>query len=170
MANQTTATPCKNFAQDLVLLHYGDLDGGEREKLSTHVASCAGCAGFLKELVTLLPLAAKVDEPAAEFWINYNRELRHKIDAALEKKSWRQSLAAIFRPRLLPAFASAAVVLLALTLTLGKAVWTTKHGAHEDEMADALPVAENLDFFSAMDVLDELDLLELMGNQGNSAA
>jgi hypothetical protein len=33
-----------------------------------------------------------------------------------------------------------------------------------------LPVAENLDFFSAMDILDDLDLLEFIGSQGNNAA
>jgi len=31
-------------------------------------------------------------------------------------------------------------------------------------------VAENLEFFRAMDVLDELDLLEVMGNPANDAA
>jgi len=31
-------------------------------------------------------------------------------------------------------------------------------------------VAENLEFFRAMDVLDELDLLEAMGNHANDAA
>jgi hypothetical protein len=33
-------------------------------------------------------------------------------------------------------------------------------------MMEALPVAENLEFFKAMDVLDDLDLLESMGSQG----
>jgi hypothetical protein len=32
-----------------------------------------------------------------------------------------------------------------------------------------MPVAENLEFFRAMDVLDELELLELMENQGSAA-
>jgi flavin-binding protein dodecin len=31
-------------------------------------------------------------------------------------------------------------------------------------------VAENLEFFRAMDVLDELELLEVMDSQGNTAA
>jgi hypothetical protein len=169
MTNQTPTTACRNFEEDLVLLHYGDLGGAERAMLEKHMASCAGCAGYLKELAILLPLASKTDEPPQEFWMNYNRELRRKIDGSLEQKSWWQSPAAIFRPRLIPAFATAAVIVLALTFTLGKGVWIAKNGAHEDEMADALPVAENLDFFSAMDVLDELDLLEIMGNPGSNA-
>jgi hypothetical protein len=32
-----------------------------------------------------------------------------------------------------------------------------------------MPVAENLEFFRTMDVLDELELLELMENQGSAA-
>ena len=37
-------------------------------------------------------------------------------------------------------------------------------------MIEALPVAENLEFFKTMDVLDDLDFLESMGsNQGDAA-
>jgi hypothetical protein len=36
-------------------------------------------------------------------------------------------------------------------------------------MMEALPVAENLEFFRSMDVLDDLDLLEFIGNQGGAA-
>ena len=35
---------------------------------------------------------------------------------------------------------------------------------------EVLPVAENLDFFKSMDVLDDLDLLEFLGNQSNNNA
>jgi hypothetical protein len=53
---------------------------------------------------------------------------------------------------------------------LGKTVWNTKSNPQDDEMAEALPVAENLEFFGAMDILDDLELLELIGNQSNKAA
>jgi len=162
--------PCTELEADLVLLHYGDLEDSEREKLQAHVAGCAGCADYLKELTTLLPLMVANDAPPREFWMNYNRELRHKIDAAGESKSWWQSLTAIFKPGYLPAFATAVVVVLALTFTLGRGLWSGKNGAPDEEFTEALPVAENLEFFRVMDVLDELDLLELMGNQTNNAA
>lgn len=162
--------PCTELEADLVLFHYGDLDGDEREKLQAHIAGCPGCAGYLNELTTLLPLMVANDAPPREFWMNYNRELRHKIDAAVENKSWWQNLTAIFKPGYLPAFATAAVVVLALTFTLGRGLWSGRNGAPDEEFSEALPVAENLEFFRAMDVLDELDLLELMGNQTNNAA
>lgn len=172
MAQEHTSltTACEIYEEDLVLLHYGDLAGIERDRLSTHIASCAGCAGYLKELAILLLLTAKIDEPPQTFWMAYNRELRHKIDAAIEKKSWWRNIASIFRPRYLAAFATAAVVVLALTFTVGKGIWTDRNQIHEDEIAEALPVAENLEFFSAMDLLDDLELLEFIGNQGNNAA
>ncbi|HSQ11629.1 MAG TPA: hypothetical protein VLM90_01365, partial [Candidatus Deferrimicrobium sp.] len=97
-------------------------------------------------------------------------ELRHKIDAAVENKSWWQNFTAIFRPGYLPALATAAVVVLALTFTLGGGLWSVKNGTPDVELTEALPVAENLEFFRAMDVLDELDLLEVMDSQGNNAA
>jgi hypothetical protein len=70
----------------------------------------------------------------------------------------------------LPAFAAAAVILLALTFTLGGSLWSSKTDMPDDELTEALPVAENLEFYRAMDVLDELDLLEVMGNPANDAA
>ena len=161
---------CQANEEDLVLLHYGDLAEVERDRLSKHVAGCAGCAGYLKELATLLPLTAKTDEPPPAFWMDYSRELRHKIDDAVENKSWWKNLASTLRPRYLASFSTAAVVVLALTFTLGKGIWPGKNQIEDDEIAEALPVAENLDFFNAMDILDDLDLLEFIGNQGNDAA
>ena len=164
------STACAIYEADLVLLHYGDLVDAERERLSKHVAECAGCAGYLKELAALIPLTAKTDEPPPAFWMDYTRELRHKIDAAVDKKARWRNLGSFFTPRYLTAYASAAVVVLALTFTFGKAIWSDKNQLHDDEMAEALPVAENLDFFSAMDILDDLELLESIGSQSNNAA
>lgn len=170
MAHQALTSACEAYEEDLVLLHYGDLSGAERQKLDSHLASCAGCAGYLKALATLLPLTVKSDEPPQEFWQNYGRELRGKLDNVATTKAWWRNLAAFFRLGYTPAFATAAIVVLALTFTLGKAVWNGKSNPQDDEMAEALPVAENLDFFSTMDLLDDLDLLEFIGSQGNNAA
>jgi hypothetical protein len=166
----TLTSACQANEEDLVLLHYGDLADVERDRLSKHVTGCAACAGYLKELATLLPLTAKTDEPPPAFWMDYSRELRHKIDDAVENKSWWRDLASILRPRYLATLATAAIVVLALTFTLGKGIWPDKNQIEDDEIAEALPVAENLDFFNAMDILDDLDLLEFIGNQGNDAA
>jgi hypothetical protein len=164
------AAPCQAREENLVLYHYGDLDGAEHAALQAHLHECAGCAGYLRELGALMPLMVKTDQPPPPFWNDYNRELRHKLDGAAEKTGWRQALSAFFQPRLVPVFAAAAVVAIALTFTLGKGIWSTDDPAQDDEaMIDVLPVAENLEFFRAMDVLDNLDLLEFMASQGNAA-
>ena len=170
MTEQNGAIPCTDLEADLVLLHYGDLGDDERQRLQSHAANCAGCSAYLQELAALLPLTIKSDAPPQQFWMDYNRELRHKIDAAAEGKPWWQSFIAIFQPGYLPAIATAAVVVLALTISFGNGLWSNRNGVNEDELSEALPVAENLEFFSAMDVLDDLDLLDLMGNPNNSAA
>jgi hypothetical protein len=165
--NNPLSTPCKKFEEDLVLFHYGDLRGPEREVLQNHVSACAGCTGFLKELGKLLPLMVSADEPGQTFWNDYSRELRRKLDAAAEIRPWWQSIAIIFQPRVLSAAAAAAVVVVALALTLGRGLWPTKEFPQDDAaMMEALPMAENLEFFKTMDVLDDLDLLESMGSQG----
>jgi hypothetical protein len=164
--NNPLSTPCRKFEEDLVLFHYGDLRGPERDALQSHVSGCAGCSGFLKELGKLLPLMVKNDEPGQTFWDDYSRELRHKLAAAAENRPWWQSFT-IFQPRMISAAAAAAVVVVALVLTLGRGIWPTRDVPHDDAaMMEALPLAENLEFFKAMDVLDDLDLLESMGSQG----
>src|SRR5262245_53674327 len=162
MARRTNPSACTHLEADLVLLHYGDLADAERHLLETHVKNCAGCAAYVKELASLLPLTVRSDDPPQEFWVNYNRELQQKIDAAAEKRSWWLSLGTIFQPRYVPAFAAAAVVALALAFTLSRGIWPAKNTAADDELAEALPVAENLEFFSTLDVLDDLDLLEFI--------
>jgi hypothetical protein len=165
--NNPLPTPCKKFEEDLVLFHYGDLRGPERDALQSHVNGCAGCTGFLKELGKLLPQMVKADEPGQTFWNDYSRELRHKLDAAAENRPWWENVAIIFQPRVLSAAAGAAVVVVALAFTLGRGLWPIKDVPHDDAaIIEALPVAENLEFFRAMDVLDDLDLLESMGSQG----
>ncbi len=168
--NKLLSAPCQAREENLVLYHYGDLEDAERAALQAHLPECAGCAGYLQELGTLMPLTVKTDEPPTTFWADYNRELRHKLDGAAEKPGWRRALAALFQPRLVPVFAAAAVIALAITFTLGKSIWSTNDPVQGDEaLIEVLPVAENLEFFRAMDVLDNLDVLEFMGSQDNAA-
>lgn len=169
-SNKTPSVPCAALEENLVLHHYGELDGAERAALEAHLQSCAGCAGYLEDLRAWLPLTVETDQPPPLFWADFTRDLRHKLDDAAGKNSWRRTLAAFFQPRLVPVLAGAAAVALALTFTLGKAIWSTSDLAQDDAvMMEVLPVAENLEFFKAMDVLDNLDLLESMGSQGDAA-
>lgn len=165
---KTLVPPCGDLEENLVLFHYGDLDGAERGALQAHLQSCAACAGYLKELGALLPLTLQADQPPETFWTDYNRELRQKLDRA-DKKSWIQSLGEFFQPRWIPALATAGVVALALTFTVGRSIWSTNDPQDDAAIMEMLPVAENLEFFKTMDVLDNLDLLESMGNQSNAA-
>jgi len=172
MAEQFGKLPgaCAHQEENLVLLHYGDLAGTECDTLRSHLNSCAACKDYLQDLGKLLPLTIKTDEPPQTFWADYKPELRHKLDDAAQKPRWRQKLAPLLQPRLVPLLATAAVVALALTFTLGQNLWTTNEPAREAAaMLEVLPVAENLEFFKTLDVLDDLELLEFMGSQGSAA-
>lgn len=167
---KTLSVACAEQEEDLVLLHYGDLAGAEFDKLQRHLDGCAGCRNFLQDLGKLLPLTRKADDPPPSFWTDYNRELRQKLDGATGGAAWRQRLAAIFERRPVPMFATAAIVALTLTFTFGEGLWRTNDPAPEQVvLLEALPVAENLEFFGSMDVLDDLDLLEAMASQGGGA-
>jgi hypothetical protein len=162
--NKTAAAPCRQFEEDLVLYYYGEMDSGERTIVKDHVQSCAPCRLYLKELESILPLTLKPDDPPQAFWDNYSREMRGKLAAIREGKSWWRNWASFFRPWAIPVSATAAVALLALALSLGKGFWASREVPQEDEaFMEILPAAENLEFFKTMDVLDAMDFLENMG-------
>lgn len=168
--NRKLMPPCPAHEENLVLLHYGDLAGAEAEPLRSHVRDCSACAGYLSDLGAVLPLTVAVDEPAPAFWLAYDRELRNKIDHYVESKTWSQRLARLFQPRWMPAFATAAVVALTLTLTLGREFWNPQNELDENAaILELLPLADNLEFFNHMELLDNLDVLESMGSPRNAS-
>lgn len=173
MAHDSTsaAVACTQWEEDLVLHYYGELRGSERAAVEDHVRGCRPCRFYLKELESILPLTVKPDEPPQAFWDNYSREMRHKLTEAEKRAPWWQSLASFFQPWAIPVSATAAVAILALTLTLGKGFWGSKEAPQDDEaFMEILPAAENLEFFKTMEVLDAMDFLEDMGNPVKGSA
>jgi hypothetical protein len=173
MAQRKTAlsTACKAFEQDLVLFYYGELSGVERSKVENHIHRCQTCPLYLKELGSLLPLTVEAEAPVADFWADYSLEMRRKLDQLDEKKSWWRALPEMFQSWTLPALATTTVIILALTLTFGKAVWQGREEPVDEQgIVEVLPIAENLEFFGTMEVLDALDFLEYLGNNPSGAA
>jgi hypothetical protein len=167
----TTLTACQSLEQDLVLYYYGELSEPDRGQVVTHVQACGGCSLYLKQLETLLPITRKADDPPQPFWDDYSRELRRKIARINDRTSWWRDLASFFQPWTVPAFATVALVVLAVTLTLGKGFWSSRNDPQVDEtFMEIFPLAENLDFFKTMEVLDSLDLLEEMGHSSGGSA
>ncbi len=164
------ATACASKEQDLVLYYYGELGDAERAAVKTHTQDCEGCRRYLAEIGLLLPLTVQTDDPPQPFWDEYSREMRRKV-AGNERKSWWQTLTALLKPWTVPAIAATAVAIIALTFTLGKGFFRPKDISPDDEsLMEFLPVAENLDFFSNMEILDTMDLLESLGGPGNGQA
>ena len=169
--DKMAAVACTQWEEDLVLHYYGELAVNERAAVDDHVRGCEPCRFYLKELESILPLTVKPDEPPQTFWDDYSREMRRKLTQVSDKKPWWQNLASFFQPWAIPVSATAAVAILALTLTLGKGFWSSKEVPQDDEVfMEILPAAENLEFFKTMDVLDAMDFLEDMGSSGKGSA
>jgi predicted anti-sigma-YlaC factor YlaD len=162
---------CKNFEHDLVIYYYGECDIKDRSRVETHLEGCASCRRFLEELRLLLPLTTKLDEPDEAFWNAYSREIHKKLVEVKNKPSWRNALMNLLHPWPVPALATALILILAFTLTFTKGMWRSQ-GTPPEEMTllEILPVAEDLEFFKAMEFLDALDLLEDVGGQKNGSA
>lgn len=169
--NESLRGACEEFEQDLVLYYYGECAGDGRQKIEKHLDGCSSCRQFLADLRGLLSLTIKMDEPPQLFWESYSRELRRKLASAEQRGPWWSALASPFRPWPVPALATALIVILALTLTFGKRMWRPQDLPPEEEsVMEILPMAEKLEFFRAMDLLDSLDLLEAGMGLGNGSA
>ena len=168
--HKSSVSACEKFEPDLVLYYYGELAGTDRDKVDFHIAACEPCRLYLEQMRSLLPLTVATDSPPQTFWDDYSREMRRKLAAVHRSPAWWQSFLSLLQPRMVPAFATTAVILIALTLTFGKGLWRTNDVPQDDQaFMEVLPVAENLEFFTNLEVLDSLDLLEFLGSQGNGA-
>jgi anti-sigma factor RsiW len=163
---QSNLTACASQEQDLVLYYYGELGDAERAAIETHTRNCAGCRRYLDQIGSILPLTVQPDQPEQPFWDEYSREMRHKLDER-EQRPWWHAVKEWLQPWLVPAMAATAVGVIALTFTLGKGLFRPKDLPPEEEsLMEVLPVAENLDFFTNMEILDAMDLLESLGGTG----
>jgi hypothetical protein len=90
--------------------------------------------------------------------------MRHKLFEIDDTKPWWRRLAGLPHSWALPAFAASAAIAIALVLTLEKG-WMapTEIPVSDQALLEALPVAEHLDFFSHMELLDTIELLESAG-------
>jgi hypothetical protein len=154
---------CKDFEPDLVLYYYQDLAGEERQRVESHLESCARCRVFLEGLRSFLPATVQTDEPQPAFWHSYSREMRAKLAAEEEKRGWRQALSFLLRPWPVPAMATAVILVLALTFSKG---WLpTGQNTKESEPAE---IVDNVDFLNSMDFLDSMALLEAVEGEAQN--
>ncbi|MBM4259887.1 MAG: zf-HC2 domain-containing protein [Deltaproteobacteria bacterium] len=169
MATPENTMACANFEEDLVLYHYGETDAAARANVEAHLRACAGCCGSLEEMQRLMPLTIARDEPPPAFWMTYSRELRHKIDAVADQTSLWNWLTAWLRPLPLTAFATGAVVLLAMTFTVGKKYWAKPQALLDDEVVAIMSSSQDLDLLKNLEILDALEVLEAMSPEKRGA-
>lgn len=144
--------------KDLVLYYYGECEETRRKELERHLESCAPCRDFLDDLRKILPATARRDEPPESFWEDYSREMRRKLWSAEPKVPWWQRI--FLRPWPLPAVAMALVLALAVTLTFTRRLWWPELPPRETAVLEVMPMVENLEFFTVMDMLEAMEFLE----------
>ncbi len=170
MQKQTPSkASCKDIEEDLVLYLYGESAGIDQKSLEGHLADCAPCRKFLKELRAIVPLTLKSDEPSEKFWSLYSREMHQKLAAAEQHSGWRGNFISFFRLWPVPALAAAVVVILVVALSFTEGIWRSREPAPEPQTpVQTQLAANNLEFFKNMDLLDSMELLEQIGGKDNA--
>ena len=155
---------CARFEEDLILYHYRELSDAARHGIETHLEGCAACRLSLEELRSLLPKTVIADDPPAVFWQSYSNDIHERLSVAESAAGWRVTLLSLFRSWPVPVAATAAILALAVTLTLTRGRWWPPE-TPPPELGEMLSVTDNLEFLKSMDFFDSIDLLEAMEGQ-----
>jgi anti-sigma factor RsiW len=162
---------CGEFEADLVLYYYGEGSATERDRVEKHLAACGRCSHFMDDLRTLLPQMSQTMELPQSFWDTYYRETVQKLEQSQERRSWWRSLLPNFGGWAIPAFGTAVIAVLAVTLVFGKGDWSlrSKSAPQVSIPEDILSDSSRLEFFNSLDLLESLPTLEKMdGNTPES--
>jgi hypothetical protein len=161
---------CKEYEQDLILYYYGELGEGELDRVEVHLKGCDSCRRTLEALGSLLPRTVKEDHPPQSFWDDYSRELRGKLDQVEAKVSWWDRMVSLIRPWPVPVAATAIVILLALTVTLNRNLRRPEQAPPvNEEIFEIFRMADDVDFYKNLDLLDSMDMLEVPGAFSNGS-
>jgi predicted anti-sigma-YlaC factor YlaD len=156
-------TACRDFEEDLVLYYYGEVLEAERSRVEGHLKLCLRCRRFMDDLRRLLPQMAQPREMPQAFWDGYYREMVDKLAAHQERKARWRSWFLPLQSWALPAFGTAAVAVFAFALVLGKGDWTFQPNRSQQNIPpEVLTDARQLEFFTSMDMLESLGLLEAL--------
>jgi anti-sigma factor RsiW len=145
----------------------GELTGPERERVAAHLESCGQCRESADSFRALLAeLASRLDElPAPPS--GYRAELRRKLDARLERRSWR-SPASWWSPAYgWAGLATATAAALALWLTLPGLRPSPPAPGDDDQIALEQQMAvtdvgllRNYGVVQSLDMLENYDVIE----------
>ncbi|NIO11453.1 MAG: hypothetical protein GTO40_26905 [Deltaproteobacteria bacterium] len=159
---------CKEYENDLILFYYGELEGDESSRVEAHLRKCVACRQSIESMRSLLPRTVTEDHPPQSFWDDYSREMRIKLDQVDTRVTWWDWLLALVRPWPVPAVATAFVLILALTLTLNRTLWRPAPPLpSNEEVIEILRIADDVEFFKNLDLLDSMDVLEGVGPFSN---
>jgi len=154
---------CREFEADLVLYYYGDCPEAERDHVESHVSACGRCGRFLDDLRKLLPQMTRTTEFPQAFWDRYYNEMLEKLAIRRERTSWWRSLFAPVRTWAVPAFGTAVVVVLGLTLAFSNGRWSFLRQANQEAIPqEILADSTQLDFFKSLDLIEFLRELEAL--------
>jgi len=148
---------CQTMDQIFILHYYEELKSSEVQEMEGHIAQCEKCRGSWKGIQAALNLAGKdsygtLPEEMAE---SFSQEVRKRIETQKKRGPW------VFWPSLHPVPVFSMAVLIGFVFL---AMFFWRDEGLKNEVAEILfrheiELVQQLDFFSNVDLLEELDLL-----------
>jgi anti-sigma factor RsiW len=141
------------FSEKLSLYIDGELTNEGSERIRRHLQACSACENELNRFQSVNQMVEEIKniEPSP----NFERAFWKKINSLKEKKKKRWSLKDFGLWRLRPILAGATVV---ATIAMAAILYVEK-GASKWNPVE-LAIAKDLQFYSDLDMVSQLDLLE----------
>jgi hypothetical protein len=149
---------CEQARESLELLSAGSLSGDDARDVRMHLASCASCAGGMRneDWVEVLPALDETIEPSGDFASRFHARLKS------HPKPWWRNIAVWGWPRQMAAVGTLAAVILAGILMirsyeprLDRAPYLNDFG-----VAENLPLLEDMAVITNLDLLENFDIIE----------
>jgi hypothetical protein len=141
----------------------GKIAVSSADALSSICQFAMACKSFVDDLYRVLPPMAEQQKLPQTFWDNYYRETVAKLAEQDERKHWWRTWFAPTKTWMVPAFGTALVGILAVTLLLGK-VNVSTDAPPVNIPQEVLADSNQLEFFQSLDMLESLDKLDDQDN------
>lgn len=139
--------------EELILFHYGELDGADKLRVEQHLQQCHSCGNELGKLRKFLAL---VPTGVPELTASELRDFNSRVMAQLPRRR------RFGRPAL--GWALAGALVLMLTLNLRQQI--EPHVPAPAPMVAEQEVLDQIELLQNLDLLENLDLLQQLASQG----
>jgi hypothetical protein len=156
---------CHHHKETIMLDIYGELGTEARRRLENHLATCEACRREYRHLENMIANLKTTMDPArlsSDEVARLTATVNSRLQKERNKKWWRPNMAAYRPARLIPALATACIIIVVSAIWIYSSFFNTNEFQptasirEEQLMVNDLEIIENLDLLKEMEAIQKL--------------